>query len=213
MPIDRKQIPSSSVERLAVYFRELDRLVEAGSKIVSSSDLAEILHIKPTQVRKDLTYFGEFGQRGVGYDTRALHASLKRILGLCTPWPVALVGAGKLGQAFLAHEPFHYHGFEIRAAFDVAPSKIGTEVDGVGIHSMDEFEETVRAHGIRLAILAVPSEAAQESADRAVKAGICGLMNFAPVKLDVPKHVVVRQIDLTAQLKVLAFHLSDPPRP
>ena len=213
MPFDRKQIPSSSVERLAVYYRELDRLVRSGTRIVSSNDLGEILRIKPTQVRKDLTYFGEFGQRGVGYDAPSLHASLKRILGLSRPWPVALVGAGKLGQAFLAHRPFHDDGFEIREAFDVAPAKIGLEIDGVRIRDMDDFERTIRAEEIRLAILAVPSYAAQESADRAVRAGVQGIMNLAPVKLVVPMDVVVRQIDLTAQLKVLAFHLSDPPRP
>ena len=201
-------ISDSTVRRLSVYLRLLRELLDEGREIVSSRELADRSGTSPAQVRKDLSLFGSFGKRGRGYAVSELEASLRGILGLRRRWRVALVGVGKIGSALLGYEDLQRRGFDVVAAFDNDPDKVGETVFGVEVTDAAELEATVRERDVEMAIVATPPGAAQEVADRLVEAGVQGLLNIAPVKLDAPEEVTVRSLDVALELEGLSFALS-----
>ena len=191
---------------MSLYLREVVKLLAEGKKTISSTKLARLLGITDAQVRKDFAYFGQFGYPGIGYRCHELEREIKRILGTNRMWPVALVGSGNLGQALLGHDGFQAKGFQIVAAFDVEEKVIGKKIDGIQIQHLDELtEELCQQENLRLAILAVPASAAQKVAERIVKAGIVGILNFAPVTLNFSKYVSVAGVDLAIELEQLSF--------
>ncbi len=210
-PARESHVPIPAVRRLSLYLRELEALRKKDSKTVSSRQLGTALGLTDAQVRKDLAYFGQFGRPGKGYDVSEMIARIRSILGTDRTWRALLVGAGHLGTALLSYRGFFGKGFEIVAAFDNNPAKIGTVVGvppGIEIRPLDRLEEVVRDLRVQMAILCVPAPAAQELADRLVAAGIKGILNFAPVTLTIPDHVSVGSVDLAQRLEQLAFHIS-----
>jgi redox-sensing transcriptional repressor len=201
------EISSSTVRRLATYYRVLNDLREAGEAVASSMVLAERSGVTPAQVRKDLSYFGHFGKRGLGYDIAHLAERIRSILGLDRRWRVGLVGAGNVGSALFSYEPFQSQGFDIVAIFDSDPDKVGRHWDGLIIHPIAEFAGVVRDTGIDIAVLAVPARVAQQVADLVVEAGIRAILNFAPCRLDTPSGVALRNVDMAAELESLSFAL------
>jgi redox-sensing transcriptional repressor len=159
-------------------------------------------------VRKDLAYFGQFGHPGIGYRVADLIGQVKRILGTDKVWPVLLVGAGNLGRALLAYNGFQAKGFQLAAVFDSDPAKIGHKAGPFPIQPLSELHDTIQKQSIRLAIIAVPAEAAQEVADQLVAAGIKGVLNFAPVSITVPPQVALNAVDLAVQLEQLSFQVN-----
>jgi redox-sensing transcriptional repressor len=205
---DGHAVPDPAVRRLSVYLRQLEQMLSAGHEQVASSELADRLMITAAQVRKDLATFGHFGRRGVGYRIHPLIKSLRGVLGLHQEWKVVLVGAGRLGRALLQYESFRRRGFRLVAAFDIDPQKIGGEVGGVVIRRIDDLPRVVKRQGIKLAILAVPAEAAQESAERLFRCGIRGILNFAPTTIQSPQGGVIDPVDLAAHLEQLCFRVN-----
>lgn len=199
------QVPKAVVSRLSLYLRELQHLVRDGSETTSSTQLGRLLGFTDAQVRKDLAYFGQFGYPGIGYRCNELIAAIKGILGTNLPWPLAIVGLGNLGRALMGYKGFQQQGFQIAAAFDVDPAKVGKSVEGIAVHHLDDIDRIVSEHGIRLAIVAVPSASAQKVADALVAAGIEGILNFAPVTLNLPKQVRTVGVDLAIELEQLSF--------
>ena len=199
--------PKATVARLSLYLRQLEAFVQEGLQTVSSSRLGRALGITDAQVRKDLACFGQFGYPGIGYRIAELIATVKRILGTDRTWSVALVGVGNLGRALLGYRGFQKQGFTIDALFDIAPEKVSTRVDGLIVHHLDDLPRVVRERKIRLAIVAVPTTAAQAVADELVRAGVEGILNFAPVVLNVPPRVGLVAVDLAIQLEQLSFQV------
>ncbi|MFQ5894255.1 MAG: redox-sensing transcriptional repressor Rex [Nitrospinota bacterium] len=208
--IGRKdKIPEATVNRLSIYCRVLNQLEEEGRWVVSSSELAVRCALNAAQIRKDLAYFGEFGVRGVGYFVRALKEDIKRILGVTRIWKVALVGAGNLGSALLSYKGFLAHGFTIDAVFDKFPDQPHPRKPGIPkVLPMKELRRVVRAKGIKMGIVAVPPEGAQGVVNQLVGAGITGILNFAPIQIQVPRGVKLRNVDLGSELESLAYYLS-----
>lgn len=204
----RQSIPAPTVKRLTLYLREAERRQAAGESQVSSGELGRSLGLSDTQIRKDLSLFGQFGQAGVGYSIEPLVDRLRGILGKDRVWRTAVVGAGRLGQAIMSYGPFAREGFEICAVFDASPEMVGREVGGHRIRPMEDLESLVRERGILLGIVAVPREAAQAVADRLIDAGVLGLLNFAPTRLDVGDRASVASVDLSSRLERLAFQVS-----
>lgn len=204
----RLGISESTVRRLSVYLRLLRGHGRDGRDVVSSQELAEGSGTTSAQVRKDLSLFGSFGKRGRGYDVGQLRSTLEEILGLGRRWRVALTGVGKIGGALLGYEDLERRGFEIVAAFDTDPDKIGRTVFDVEVDPLERLEPVVEDRGVEMAIIATPPEAAQAVTDRLVEAGVRGLLNFAPVRLDVPSGVAVRGMDVALELEGLSFALS-----
>lgn len=204
-PSPEGQVPKAVVSRLSLYLRELQHLVRDGNETTSSTQLGRLLGFTDAQVRKDLAYFGQFGYPGIGYRCSELIAAIKGILGTNVPWPLAIVGLGNLGRALMGYKGFQQQGFQIVAAFDVDPSKVGKFVDGIPIYHLDDISRIAADHNIRLAIVAVPSPAAQKVADALVAAGIEGILNFAPVTLNLPKQVRTVGVDLAIELEQLSF--------
>jgi redox-sensing transcriptional repressor len=205
-------IPKAVATRLPLYLRRLEALSAEGVQTISSRELADSLGQKDAQVRKDLAYFGTFGRPGVGYPVGDLMGRLRQILGTDRLWRVALVGFGNLGRALVAYRGFHRRAFKVQAVFDSDPAKIGRRAGDLVVQDSAELAAEVRRLGIPLAILAVPGPVAQEVADRCVEAGVAGLLNFAPVKLDLPPAVSVINVDLTVRLEQLAFLVSSAAR-
>lgn len=203
---EHKQIPDPTLLRMCRYLRILERHDDA---TISSAAIAEAAGVNAAQVRKDLSFFGEFGQPGVGYHTKELLASLKRMMGLDEEMEVVVVGAGALGSALINYPGFDNRGFRIVAVFDNNPAKVGHRLRGYEIMAFDRLKETIAGHNVRLAIIAVPRAAAQAVADALIEAGVKGILNFAPVTLKVPDDVVVRSVDLTLQLETLAYYVRD----
>ena len=206
-------IPEATVARLPVYLRSLVELAASGQTTVSSDVLAELAGVNAAKVRKDLSHLGTYGTRGVGYDVDYLRFEVSRALGVANTWPVVIVGFGNLGRALANHTGFTERGFPMAAAIDTDPRKAGTTIDGVAIHGLDRLEELVAAHGIAIAVITTPTEAAQEVADRLVDAGIRSILNFAPAVLVVPDDVEVRSVDLATELQILGFHLQQRQSP
>jgi redox-sensing transcriptional repressor len=203
-----RRVSESTIRRLSHYLRALEKLEHDGVPTVSSEELAGRGGTTAAHVRKDLSQFGSFGKRGLGYGVTELADSLRHILGVDRRWRVGLVGAGRIGSALFEYPNFAERGYDCVAIFDSDPEKIGRCWSGVPIRSPDELEATIRAEGITLVILAVPPEAAQCLADRAVSAGARGLMNFAAVQLRVPAHVAVTDVNLVMELEALSFAIS-----
>ena len=198
-------VPKAVVSRLSLYLRELQHLVRDGHETTSSTQLGRVLGFTDAQVRKDLAYFGQFGYPGIGYRCDELIREIKRILGTDRQWPVALVGAGNLGRALVGYKGFGHQGFRVAAVFDVDEAKIGLEIDGVPIHALDDLPQVAADQDIRLAIVAVPASAAQDVADRLVAAGIDGILNFAPVTINLPERLRTVGVDLAIELEQLSF--------
>ena len=201
-------IPRKAVYRLSLYYRVLERLNQNRIETVSSDALAKAAGVKPTQLRKDLTYFGQFGTRGLGYKVESLLAKLTGVLRTTRFQPVILVGAGNLGSALLRYDGFAKEGFEIIAAFDSRPEGAKTDSCKVPIQPVEQMKEFVREHSIKLAILAVPGVAAQEVTNQLVEAGIQAILNFSPLILQVPPHVVVNNVNLAIELENLTYFIT-----
>lgn len=201
--------PKAVVSRLSLYLRELQHLVRDGHETTSSTQLGRVLGFTDAQVRKDLAYFGQFGYPGIGYRCSELIDAIKGILGTKQPWPMAIVGLGNLGRALMGYRGFKDQGFRIVAALDVDPSKVGKSVGGLEIQDFSTVAEVVAQLGIRLAIIAVPGPAAQKVADSLVSAGIEGILNFAPITLNLPKTVQTIGVDLAIELEQLAFAVAN----
>jgi redox-sensing transcriptional repressor len=209
--VDRSKVPFDStppkavISRLSLYLRELQRLLAEGQITVSSSTLGKRLGSSDTQVRKDFACFGQFGYPGKGYDCLELVHRIKKILGTDRVWPVALIGCGNLGQALMGYGGFLKQGFELIAAFDTSRTIIGKRVGNVVVLDFAKFPRVVRQKKIHLGILAVTASAAQEIAQAMAEAGITGILNFAPVALDLPNSVAVSSVDLAVELEQLSF--------
>ena len=203
----RQEIPRKAIYRLSVYLRCLQRLKANSIRTVSSEALAKAAGVKSTQLRKDLTYFGQFGTRGLGYDVEQLSTMISDLLGTNSLQPVILVGVGNLGLALLSYRGFEQEGFEIVAAFDQDTSRRNKDVKQP-IYGMDKIPEVVRKHGVKMAILTVPVPAAQEVANIVVEAGITGIMNFAPIVLHVPEDVMVNNVNLAIELENLSYFIQ-----
>jgi redox-sensing transcriptional repressor len=201
-------VPKVVVSRLSLYLRELQRLVASGQQTISSSQLGALLGFSDAQVRKDLGFFGQFGYPGVGYRCDELIRAMRDILGTNHSWNVAMVGVGNLGQALLGYRGFGRQNFAIAAAFDADPTKVGQTVRGLRIQPLEELAATIREQGIRLGMIVVPADRAQEAADRLVAAGIEGIVNFAPVTLALPPHVQNVGVDLAIELEQLSFAVT-----
>jgi len=201
-------VPKVVVSRLSLYLRELQRLVAAGQQTISSNQLGALLGFSDAQVRKDLGFFGQFGYPGVGYRCDELIRAMRDILGTNHSWNVVMVGAGNLGQALLGYRGFGRQNFAIAAAFDADPAKVGQTIQGLRIQPLDELAATIREQGIRLGMIVVPADRAQEAADRLVAAGIEGIVNFAPVTLALPPHVQNVGVDLAIELEQLSFAVT-----
>lgn len=201
-------IPKPTIERLPLYMRCLARLKSSGVEVVSSEELGRLLAVTSVQIRKDLAYFGEFGRRGVGYDVADLLNQIASILGADRPRRMALVGAGRLGQALANYDGFREQGFSISAVFDADRSKVGSTLAGQQILHVEQMPEVLSRGDIDLAIVTVPGHAAQKVADVLVKAGIKAIWNFAPMRIEVPADVEVRQENLIVGLMALSYHLA-----
>ncbi|MHC4664995.1 MAG: redox-sensing transcriptional repressor Rex [Planctomycetota bacterium] len=206
------RIPDETIRRLPIYLRGLLFSAEQGKESISSRDLADFVGVNSWQIRKDFSYFGDFGTRGVGYRIEKLTKQIKRILKLDVVRRAALVGVGNLGSAVLAYPGFEIYGFDIAAAFDTDPRKIGRKVKNITIESASKLA-TLRARNIDLAIIAVPREAAQQTADKLVKAGVRGILNFSPCYITVPKKVKVITLDIAMDLARLPYYMPAGARP
>lgn len=205
--------PDVVIRRLPLYARSLRYLLEEGKTSVSSQELGERINVTAAQIRKDLSYFGEFGKQGIGYDVEKLLAQIEAILGLTHEWPVALVGIGHLGEAIARYEGFRQQGIRIAALFDASPEKIGTTVSGLLVQPFSSIEQVVAEQGIRMAVIAVPASHAQEVADHLVAAGVRAILNYAPTVLQLPAGVWVRYIDPVAVLHSMTYYLAREQEP
>lgn len=205
---DPAAVPAAVVNRLSLYLRELQHLVEEGTQTTNSSQLGERLAFSDAQVRKDLAYFGNFGHPGVGYRCDELIGEIRRILGTNRCWSVALVGVGNLGRALLGYRGFESQGFTLTAAFDSDPAKVGSRVEGMEILPMDQLGRVVAERRIELGLVAVPGAFAQAAADALVAAGVGGILNFAPMTLALPAEVSQVSVDLARELEQVAFAVA-----
>lgn len=206
---NRENIPKATIERLPLYYRCLDKMdTFEDVDVVSSKDLGGKLDIPSTQVRKDLSYYGEFGRRGVGYNVNELRKSVGKILGVDRIWPAILVGAGNLGHALVNYRSFSMMGFEITNLFDNDPAKIGTLINDREVQSISNISRVVRENDIKLGVIAVPTDEAQSVADQMIDSGIKAIWNFAPTRLRVPEEVEVKNEDLAVGIVSLIYHLS-----
>ena len=205
----RPEIPRKTIYRLSVYLRCLQRLKSNAIRTVSSEALAKAAGVKSTQLRKDLTYFGQFGTRVLGYDVEQLAKMITDRLGTNSLQPVILVGVGNLGSALLAYRGFEKEGFEIVGAFDLVSDPKRAKENATPIYSMEKLREFVQARGVRMAILTVPATAAQEVTNALVQSGITGILNFAPIVLQVPEEVVVNNVNLAIELENLSYFIQE----
>ncbi len=206
---DRPEIPRKTIYRLSIYLRCLARLKENGIGTVSSEALAKAAGVKPTQLRKDLAYFGTFGTRGLGYDVTELSQKISEELGTSRLQPVILVGVGHLGLALVSYRGFEKEGFEIVAAFDAEPRRKRDKEIKQPIYGMGELAGFVKKQNIRMAILTVPAAAAQEVANHLVDAGVTGILNFSPIVLSVPEEVMVNNVNLAIELENLSYFTQE----
>jgi redox-sensing transcriptional repressor len=203
-----RRISDSALRRLSHYLRFLEAFEEEGRATISSEDLAERGGMTSAQVRKDLSLFGSFGKRGLGYPVPELRERVASILGVGRRWDVALVGAGKLGAALYAYDGFRRRGFHVTAVFDNDPRKIGRRWGAVEVEDVAALGSSVRAKGIEIGVVVTPAEAAQEVADAMVAAGITAILNFAPRKLVLSEGVTLRDVNLAIELEALCFALT-----
>lgn len=204
----RPEIPRKAIYRLSIYLRCLVRLKENGIRTVSSEALAKAARVKSTQLRKDLTYFGQFGTRGLGYDVEQLAKMISDLLGTNSLQPVVLVGVGNLGLALLTYRGFEQEGFEIVAAFDADLQRKRNKPQLTLIHDMEKLPQIIRERCVKMAILTVPAAAAQEVTNTLVECGITGILNFAPIVLHVPEDVMVNNVNLAIELENLSYFIQ-----
>lgn len=202
----RRRIPDATVERLPEYLRILLELGDDGVENVSSERLAELAGENAAKVRKDLSYLGSYGTRGVGYEVAYLVYQIRRDLGLHHDWPVVIVGGGNLGQALAGYGGFAERGFPVAGIVDVDADKVGTVIGGVRVRHLDELPQIVRSREVSIGVIATPPVAAQDAADLLVQAGVTSILNFAPVVLAVPPGVSVRKVDLALELQVISYN-------
>lgn len=205
--LTRQEIPRKAIYRLSLYLRCLQRLKTNSIRTVSSEALAKAAGVKSTQLRKDLTYFGQFGTRGLGYDVEQLSTMISDLLGTNSLQPVVLVGVGNLGLALLSYRGFEQEGFEIVAAFDQDTSRRNKEIKQP-IYGMEKLPDIVKKHGVKMAILTLPGAAAQEVANTLVENGISGILNFAPIVLHVPEDVMVNNVNVAIELENLSYFIQ-----
>ncbi len=201
------EVPEVVVLRLPLYVRALTQLLAEGISVVSSQQLGDRLQMTPAQIRKDLSYFGRFGKQGRGYNVQFLLKELRQILGLDRTWDACLVGVGRLGRAIINYPGFAPEGFNIVAAFDSDPEKVGTNIGGLMVQPMEQIPETVKTRDIAIGIVAVPASQVQSVVDSLVKSHIRGILNYAPAAPQVPSHVVIRNIDPVLSLQSMTFYL------
>lgn len=202
------RVPEATVTRLSIYSRFLERLDRNGVTSVSSGEIADGVGVSPAQVRKDLAYFGEFGTRGVGYNVKDLMRYTLKILGLDRKWNLILVGAGNLGYALCTYKGFNQRGFSIVGVFDNDLTKIGKRINDIEVLPMEDMPGVIKEHNVRIGIIATPTRAAQEVADEMIGNGIQAILNFAPLPLNIPEHIEVRDVDLSVKMEILTFNLG-----
>jgi redox-sensing transcriptional repressor len=207
MPL--KRIADSTVRRLSLYLRFLEEFENAGLTTASSDELAARGGTTSAQVRKDLSFFGSFGKRGLGYQVAELTQSMRRILGLERDWRVIIVGIGKIGSALAQYEGFQQRGFRVIGLYDSDPAKIGREVNDLPVRPLEAIAEDNRERPVDIAVIAVPAAAAQRVVDQVVAAGITGIMSFAPIQLHVPTDVTLNTVNMAMELERLSFALSN----
>jgi redox-sensing transcriptional repressor len=200
------RVPDATVARLATYLRVLSTLGDRAVATVSSEELAAAAGVNSAKLRKDLSYLGSYGIRGVGYDVTTLTDQISRTLGLTVHRSVALIGLGNLGQALAGYAGFATRGFRIAALVDADPARIGSKIRGLTVQDIADLDRIVEENAITIGVLAVPAAAAQDVCNRLVDAGVTSILNFAPVVLSVPPHVHLRKVDLAAELQILSFH-------
>jgi redox-sensing transcriptional repressor len=201
-----RRIPEATVARLPVYLRILLDQSESGTSNVSSEELADLAGVNAAKVRKDLSYLGTYGTRGVGYEVEYLIYQVRRELGLTHDWPVVIVGAGNLGQALAGYGGFGNRGFPVAGIVDNDPEKVGTTIGAVRVGAVGDLATIVRTHRVSIGVVATPAGAAQEAADLLVAAGVTSILNFAPVVLNAPSGVNVRKVDLAVELQILSYY-------
>jgi redox-sensing transcriptional repressor len=205
-PRTRRRIPEATVARLPVYLRSLLEVAGDGQATISSERLAEMAGVNAAKVRKDLSYLGSYGTRGVGYDVEYLLFQMNRELGLTQDWPVVIVGIGNLGQALAGYGGFGERGFPVGALVDADRKKVGTRLGNHAVAHIDDLPDLVAERGIAIGVIATPAGAAQDVADRLVAAGVTSILNFAPAVLSVPEGVSLRKVDLAVELQILSFY-------
>lgn len=206
MPAD---IPDIVIGRLPIYLRALNQLTRQGNEITSSRELGQHLGISSAQIRKDLSHFGGFGKQGTGYHIETLRAKLRHILNIDVEWQVVVVGAGHIGHALAQYGGFVNRGFRVVGIFDNDPNKIDEKINDLTIRNMAQLDDFIIAHEVKMAMLAVPAEFAQEIANDLVRYGVRAILNYAPITLTVPEGVYVQHIDPVAELQHMTFYLTD----
>jgi redox-sensing transcriptional repressor len=201
-----RHIPEATVARLPIYLRSLLEVAEVKTTTISSERLADLAGVNAAKVRKDLSYLGSYGTRGVGYDVEYLLYQISRQLGLNQDWPVVIVGVGNLGHALANYRGFAARGFRVVALFDADPGKVGERIGELEIRAMEDLSRVVREEGVAIGVLTTPPQVAQEVADRLVEAGVTAVLNFAPTVITVPAHVSLRKVDLSIELQILSFY-------
>ncbi|MDF9277151.1 redox-sensing transcriptional repressor Rex [Arthrobacter sp. EH-1B-1] len=201
-----RQIPPASLARLTIYLRALNSLLAEGIERVSSEELADAAGVNSPMLRKDLSYLGSYGTRGVGYDVQYLNSQISTALGLTQDWRVAIVGAGNLGRALAGYSGFQSRGFEVVALFDADQMIVGTEVGWLRVSPVEDLATVLHRTRANMAVLAVPAGVAQQLCDELVAAGVTSILSFAPVVLQVPDRVQLRKVDMATELQILAYH-------
>lgn len=204
-----RKIAESTVRRLSLYLRFLEEFEEQGMETVSSEALASRGGTTSAQVRKDLSFFGSFGKRGLGYGVGELVRKLREILGLGRTYRVAMIGAGKIGSALVQYRGFRQRGFDIVAIFDADPGKVGRNWNGLTVRDVKELEQELRRQAVDIAVIVTPADAAQAVADKVVGLGVKAILNFAPIQLIVPDDVVVKTVNLALELETLSYALTN----
>jgi redox-sensing transcriptional repressor len=202
----RRPIPDATVSRLPLYLRVLAELAGEAETTVSSDELADAAGVTSAKVRKDLSALGSHGTRGIGYDVAHLIDEIRSALGLTQHWSILIAGIGNLGQALARYKGFAERGFRVAALLDVDPAKVGSLVADLRVRHLDELSEVVRTEGVAIGVIATPAPAAQDVADRMVRAGVRSILNFAPAMLTVPEGVTIRKVDLATELQILSYY-------
>ena len=202
-------VPEVVILRIPVYARVLNHLKSSGKTVISSNGLGKLLQITPAQIRKDLSYFGKFGKQGRGYNINYLLSALNKILGIDQEWKACLVGVGGLGRAIINYPGFSPHGFEIVACFDIDKSLINKSIAGLSIKPVDQIESVLTSHNIKIGIVSVPADQTQSVVDILVRAGVKGILNYAPISPVVASEVIVRTIDPVTSLQSMTYYLKD----
>lgn len=204
-----KKISDSTINRLSRYYRTLDRLIEQKVDTISSDEIADIDGVTSAQVRKDLSFFGTFGKRGLGYNTHELKNNIGRILGLQKDWNVALIGVGNIGHALIDYAEFKKQGFHIKLLLDNDPVKIGMQVKGLDIKPVAQATKFIKENKIDIAVVAVPARVAQEVVNTVINAGVEAILNFAPLSIKVPDNVIIKNENMSIELEALSYFLTN----